>query len=91
MTHETIPCKRCKCMPEVVEVSGLYYVQCHGTYKKRVNEKNLTKEEKVKKPARYITVACDKWGPYEFLGISRNSAILSWNEANSKNTLDEEE
>lgn len=91
MTDSMIPCKRCKQIPKLVTVSGLYYVQCHGTYKKRVNAKNLTPEERATKTPRYVTVACDKWGPYEFLGISKNSAIDSWNTANSKNNIDEEE
>lgn len=30
MSEELVPCKRCKCIPKVVEFSGLFYVQCDG-------------------------------------------------------------
>lgn len=88
---EPCPCKRCKAIPKVVEISGLFYVQCTGTCKKRVNEKNLSEEDKAKKEPRYITVKCDKWGAFEFLGSSRRAAIEAWNDVNSKRVLEEED
>lgn len=88
---QACPCKRCKTVPRVVCINDLYYVQCCGSYKRIVNEKNLTKEEKETLPPKYITTKCNKWGPYEFLGASKRAAIESWNYANSRLIVDEED
>lgn len=84
---ELCPCKRCHAIPKVVEVTGLFYVQCTGTCKKKVYDKKDTE----RKNPRIVTVKCDKWQDYEFLGATRHSAIVAWNDANTKKTLDEEE
>lgn len=88
---ELIPCKRCHEIPKIVDCGDLFYVQCTGEYKKRINYKNLSKEDKETKNYRMVTTKCDKWMPYEFLGTSRRAAIESWNYANSRKSLDEED
>lgn len=87
MSEKLMPCKRCKCTPQVVEISGLFYVQCHGVYDKKTHEKG-SDGTTVERTTR---VKCGKWHAYEFLGNSRRAAIESWNYANTHKTLAEEE
>lgn len=86
---EPIPCKKCKCVPKVVMINDLYYVQCTGFVEKKVNAKNLPKE--LRDTVKTVRVKCQKWGPHEFLGINRKSAIENWNRANSTHGTDEED
>lgn len=73
--EELVPCKRCGRIPVVKEINDLFYVQCpHTPY---TNKKG-------------VAVICDKWQPYEFLGVTKKSAIHNWYWANTKRTLDEE-
>lgn len=88
MSEELIPCKRCKCLPKVVEISGLFYVQCQGMQDKVVRKKGAF--GKVVSEST-IRCKCDKWQPYEFLGASRRAAIESWNYANTHKTLEMED
>lgn len=76
MSEELCKCKRCGRIPTVREINDLFYVQCSGA--PYVNHKGKT-------------VKCDKWQPYEFLGVTRAAAIRNWYWANTKKTLDEEE
>lgn len=88
MSEEILPCKRCKTLPKVVEVSGLFYVQCGGQQERLVRKKDRNGEAVGE---QLVRCKCDKWNPYEFLGASRRAAIESWNYANSHKTLDIEE
>lgn len=87
---ELVPCKRCHAIPKIVETQGLFYPQCTGFVKKRVNDKNLDKEQKEKQPPRYVTVPCTKWHVHEFPSLTKAAATRNWNEANTKNYIDEE-
>lgn len=84
---ELYPCKRCHAIPRVVEVTGLFYVQCTGECKKKL----YTTTDSGRKNVRIVTAKCDKWGAYEFLGATRTAAIAAWNDANSKRTINEED
>ena len=76
MKEELCPCKRCGRLPVIREINDLFYVQCpNAPYE---NHKGNT-------------VKCDKWQPYEFLGVTQAAAIKNWYWANTKRTLDEEE
>lgn len=87
MLKEPCPCKRCHAIPKVVEVSGLFYVQCTGECKK----KQYVETTPGCKTARIVTAKCDKWGIYEFLGATRTTAVEAWNDANTKRTINEED
>jgi hypothetical protein len=75
MKNELCPCKRCGRIPIVKVINDLFYVQCPvAPY---TNHKG-------------VVVKCDKWQPYEFLGITETAAIHNWYWANTKKVLDEE-
>lgn len=74
MKEDIVPCKRCKCLPKLVCIGGLWYAQDVGMEKKKNG--TLTK--------------CTKWDPYTFLGLSKKAAIDSWNYANTKHAIDDD-
>lgn len=76
MKEYLCPCKRCKRKPVVREINDMFYVQCPGA--PYTNHKGAV-------------VKCDKWQPYEFLGVTEASATKNWYWANTKKTLDEED
>jgi len=75
MSEELCPCKRCGRIPTITIINDLFYVQCPSApYPNKNGE----------------LVKCDKWQKYEFLGVTRASAIHNWYWANTKKTVDEE-
>lgn len=89
MTEDLVPCKRCGSLPKIVAVGDLFYAQCDGTIHKKVNAKNMPVGER--DTCRTIKTKCDKWGAYEFLGITKQAAIHNWNRGNSRNVTKEED
>lgn len=81
MNEKLIKCKYCKCdAAETYKVDDLWYVRCRGIRRVRVIEEVVDKETgEKKKKVRYETRRCNKWNPYEFLGLTEKSAIESWN------------
>lgn len=77
------PCKKCGAMPQVVNIEGLYYVRCTGKIKKKRKLPNGKTEE--------YTTHCDKWGPYEFLCLTKKGTEDVWNRANSTGRLEDDE
>lgn len=75
MSEELCPCKRCGRIPNIKVINELYYVQCPS--EPYYNNKGKR-------------VKCDKWQQYNFVGVTRTSAIRNWYWANTKKTLDEE-
>lgn len=70
-----VPCKKCGCMPQMVIIDDLIYIQCTGRVKKKKKLPNGEYE--------YYTTRCDKWGIYEFLSTSKQAAADNWNQANT--------
>lgn len=67
---EAVPCKRCGSKPILVQLNDLWYARCPGHEKTRKGE----------------VVKCQKWLPFEFLGITPKAALDNWNYANSNKT-----
>lgn len=63
-----VPCKKCGGHPVIEKINDLYYVQCRGKYTNQYGE----------------TRSCDRWLPYQFLGLSEKSAVENWNCFNDK-------
>lgn len=68
--EDAVRCKRCGCKPELIMMNDLWYARCTGF-------EHLKDGTKVK---------CQKWVPFEFLGITKKAAIDNWNYANTNKT-----
>lgn len=87
MEKDLVPCRYCKQKAaEVFKVDGLYYVRCRGT---RKVTKTLKKNGEPYKATE--NKKCAAWSPYEFLGLTEQSAINNWNLRNSGNYQKDEE
>lgn len=70
IVEDAVPCKRCGSKPILVKINDLWYARCPGF-------------EHTKKNG---LVKCQKWLPFEFLGITKKAAIDNWNYANTNKT-----